>query len=86
MLSHEMGLYKMGISSCLLTLNLRAFIGVWLRISKQLYGFDLVNIYFEMKILNLKYAVFVHNEMEPHVEIQLCDKINIHLNHVEYEL
>ena len=50
-------------------------------ISKQLYGFELVNIYFEMKILNLKYAVFVHNKMEPLVQIQLCDKINIHLNY-----
>ena len=34
-----------------------------------------------MDILNLKYAVFVHNEIEPLVEIQLCDKINIHLNY-----
>ena len=81
MLSHEMGLYKMAICSGLLNFKLRAFIGAWLRISKQLYGFDLVNIYFEMKILNLKYAVFVHNEMEPLVQIQLCDKINIHLNY-----
>ena len=56
-------------------------------ISKQLYfGLDLVNIYFEMKILNLKYAVFVQNEMEPLVQIQLCDKININLNYDKYEL
>ena len=56
------------------------------QISKQLYGFDLVNMYFEMNILNLKYAVFVHNKMEPLVEIQLCDKINIHLNYDKQKL
>ena len=39
-----------------------------------------------MKILNLKYAVFLHNEMEPLVQIQLCDKININLNYDKYEL
>ena len=27
-----------------------------------------------MRILNLKYAVFLRNEMEPLVQIQLCDK------------
>jgi len=50
-------------------------------ISKQLYDFDLVHIYFEIKILNLKYAVLLHNEMGPLVQIKLCDKINIHLNY-----
>ena len=39
-----------------------------------------------MKILNLKYAVFLHNEMEPLVQIQLCHKINIHLNFDKYVL
>ena len=56
------------------------------QISKQLYGFELFNIYFEMKILNLKYAVFLHNEMGPLVQIQLCDKINIHLNYDKQKL